>query len=331
MPEHEASGGERRERDRAGGVGEEVLLPQPRARDEGAVGGEAVGERRRARGARREDAADGGVVRHRGERARGGVHVAERVADGVDASARVAVRRACRRVVGGDELLEGNAVGAKREDEIVAAEHLDRGGRVREDVQGAAGDGALALGGARAREEGLRGEAEGLETNGEGDEGQRQRAARGSGSAAREASKRRSVEQTPPRSPPETRARVTRGETRGVRIGRVARGTSVRVVRDRFGARERRARRSVGVRDARDAHLASLSSASKRLGGATTAKLTAGATRASAAPEPRAAHVWVVSGMHMISEGDGWLPRWVLSVESCDGTSRRDVRFFPTR
>ena len=242
VPEHEASGGERRERDRAGGVGEEVLLPQPRARDEGAVGGEAVGERRRARGARREDAADGGVVRHRGERARGGVHVAERVADGVDASARVAVRRACRRVVGGDELLEGNAVGAKREDEIVAAEHLDRGGRVREDVQGAAGDGALALGGARAREEGLRGEAEGLETNGEGDEGQRQRAARGSGSAARdgvEASKRRTNAAS--FAAGNARARDARGDARRPNRTRRARHVSSRRARSFRRARATRA------------------------------------------------------------------------------------------
>ena len=293
MAEHEPSAGKGGEVH--AGAGHESFGGEARARDEDAVSGEPVGEGEGVGGPRRQDATGGGVVQDDREGAVGLVEVTEGGAEGVDAVAGVALVGG---VVAREERVGGDTLGDAREDEGVALHHLEGGERVGDDVEGAALRGARALGRGGEREEGVGGEPGGRE--GEGRVGRvsrgRRRVSRGErvfrGNAACE--------------PSSERRRRARGRSssarRRVDAPRVTRGIAPRGSGRARGDEARRVCRWDGV-GRRGTHLASFASASKRLGGATTANAGVGAACASAARAPGATYAAFFSAMHMVFEG----------------------------
>ena len=145
MAEDEAAGGERGEvegRVEAHGLGGET-----RARHQGSVGGEAVGEGRGVLGPGGEDAAHLGVERDDGEGAVLGVEFAESLAERVHPGAGVVgVAGLGSLVVGREDVVDGDGGGGEREDQTVGrAPGLEA--VVGDDVKGTAVDGEHALGG----------------------------------------------------------------------------------------------------------------------------------------------------------------------------------------
>ena len=291
VAEDEAAGGERGEvegRVEAHGLGGET-----RARHQGSVGGEAVGEGRGVLGPGGEDAAHLGVERDDGEGAVLGVEFAESLAERVHPGAGVVgVAGLGSLVVGREDVVDGDGGGGEREDQTVGrAPGLEA--VVGDDVKGTAVDGEHALGGGTGgAEERVAGPSERSEGETWGEYGQRRLVVTISGLSLRDRGGNT----------------CRRSARRGARdagscpfSGSVA-GTGID---DAKRARSSEVSATCGVGCAgfrRSSHLASEAVASKRLGGATTAKVgVGGCTNAVAVRAPGALYALVAGAMHMLS------------------------------